>query len=130
MRQIYWRVVRPTTFGVKVMVRYKSEILLVKHSYDRSWNLPGGAYRPKRETPESASKREIFEELGIRLSKLRLIDSGVSVKEFKKDHIKIYLAVFSSKPDLTLGHELVAAQWFRQDRLPQQTASIVKQIKN
>ncbi|MFC4337632.1 NUDIX domain-containing protein [Salininema proteolyticum] len=44
------------------------EFLVVRHSYGRSrrfWGLPGGGYKPARETPEEAVSREVREELGL-----------------------------------------------------------------
>jgi len=41
--------------------------LIVRHSYSDSawWGMPGGAYRPDRETPEQAGVREVSEELAL-----------------------------------------------------------------
>jgi hypothetical protein len=52
--QLWWRIRRPTTFGVKALIRHPDgRFLVVRHSYadTRRWALPGGGYKPARETP-------------------------------------------------------------------------------
>ncbi|GIF70448.1 hypothetical protein Ais01nite_84830 [Asanoa ishikariensis] len=62
MRSVYWRIAKPTTYGVKALIIHPADtdrVLLVQHSYgDTSlWSLPGGGYKPARETPEEAARR-------------------------------------------------------------------------
>ena len=41
--RVYWRIFKPITLGVRaVVVNDKNEILLVKHTYQNNWFLPGG----------------------------------------------------------------------------------------
>jgi ADP-ribose pyrophosphatase YjhB (NUDIX family) len=65
-----WRLFRPTTVGVVVLVRYQGQVLLVKHSYGpRRWTLPGGGVK-RGESLEHAARREVREEVGISLGEL------------------------------------------------------------
>jgi predicted NUDIX family NTP pyrophosphohydrolase len=64
--QLWFRIRRPATFGVKALIRHPDgRFLVVRHSYadTRRWALPGGGYKPTRETPPEAAAREIHEEL-------------------------------------------------------------------
>ena len=71
--QTYWKVVKPRTYGVKALILHPSDpgsCVMIRHSYaDRErWGLPGGGYRPRRESAENAVRRECMEELGIDFS--------------------------------------------------------------
>ncbi len=60
------------TVGCGVLIENdKHELLLQKRSDNGEWCIPGGALEPM-ETYEEAAKREIFEEVGIKVSELRL----------------------------------------------------------
>ena len=66
----WWKIRKPTTFGVKVLLIHPddpAQCLIVRHSYSDSawWGMPGGGYRPGRETPEHAGVREVSEELAL-----------------------------------------------------------------
>jgi 8-oxo-dGTP pyrophosphatase MutT (NUDIX family) len=61
---LWWRIRRPYHTGALVVVYVSSKILLLRPSYRREWNLPGGGVR-KGETPEQAARRELEEETGI-----------------------------------------------------------------
>ncbi|MEV6267824.1 NUDIX domain-containing protein [Kribbella sp. NPDC051936] len=66
--QLWWRIRKPTTSGVKALLRRPDgRFLVVRHSYTdtRRWALPGGGYNPARETPAQAAAREVHEELGL-----------------------------------------------------------------
>jgi 8-oxo-dGTP diphosphatase len=57
--RIWWKIRKPTTFGVKVLLIHPddpAQCLIVRHSYSDSgrWGIPGGGYRPGRETPGQA----------------------------------------------------------------------------
>ena len=44
--RLYWRISKPVTFGVRAIVTGPDgRILLVKHTYDKYWYLPGGAMK-------------------------------------------------------------------------------------
>jgi 8-oxo-dGTP diphosphatase len=70
-QRAWWNMRKPATFGVKVLLIHPGDpakCLIVRHSYSDStrWGLPGGAYRPGRETPQQAGVREVNEELALR----------------------------------------------------------------
>ena len=73
-RRFYWWLVRPVTRGVRaIIVNPVGEVLLVRHTYLSGWFLPGGKTR-KNERDEDALRRELHEEVGIKItSKLKVL---------------------------------------------------------
>ena len=113
--QLWWRIRRPTTFGVKALVRQADgRFLVVRHSYadTRRWALPGGGYRPARETPAEAAARELHEELGLVLApeSFTVLDTTVTTLEGKHDTLTILTAVAASDA-FALSPELAEARW-------------------
>lgn len=73
------------TFGTKG----SSGILLVQHTYQPYWFLPGGRIE-RYETPEAAARREAAEEVGATLGDLRLFGLYANFYEYKSDHIVVF----------------------------------------
>jgi 8-oxo-dGTP pyrophosphatase MutT (NUDIX family) len=69
LRSLYYRIFRPMLVGVRLILMDGEQVLLVKHSYESRWNLPGGTVK-KGETLEAAVRREAAEELGAQLGEL------------------------------------------------------------
>lgn len=116
--RLWWKVRRPTTFGVKVLLRHpgSDRFLVVRHSYadTHRWGLPGGGYRPARETPQQAASREITEELGIQIAPagFSVLDTVTTTLEAKRDTLTI-LAAAAPTENLMLSPELAEARWVR-----------------
>jgi ADP-ribose pyrophosphatase YjhB (NUDIX family) len=115
--QLWFRVRKPTTFGVKALLRQPDgRFLVVRHSYadTRRWALPGGGYNPSRETPAQAAAREIHEELGLAVlpEAFTLVDTTVTTLEGKHDTLTILTASVSHEA-LTLSPELAEARWVK-----------------
>ena len=92
IRQLYWFVVRPKTQGVRaIVVDNKGMILLVKHSYNHGWYLPGGGVN-RGETCEDALRRELMEEVGITclFDEVKL-GTYLNKHEYKIDTITVYI---------------------------------------
>lgn len=118
-----WRIFRPRTRGVKVMLfDGDGAILLIRNSYGRSdlWVLPGGGVRPF-ETPEAAARREMREELGCALSGLGLRATLFSGAEGKRDTVFLFAAEAIGDP-APASFEVAEAGWFALDALPQATS--------
>lgn len=90
--RFYWRLARPLTVGVRGLVRNEAgEVLLVRHTYMRGWFLPGGGVS-RGETMPDALIRELDEEAGIiMLEPPRLFALYANFREFKSDHVAMYL---------------------------------------
>lgn len=115
VHRLWWRVRKPNTFGVKILLRDSSgRFLVVRHSYSdpKRWGLPGGGYRPDRETPAEAAAREVAEELGLTLApdKLAELKTLTTTLEAKRDTLTI-LAGAAPSAALTLSPELAEARW-------------------
>jgi len=116
--RLYWRVRRPKTFGVRAFVfSADGRLLLVKHTYDKYWYLPGGG-RKESEPAENALARELREELGIREALIeRHLATYFSEREGKRDTIDVFVARADAVEKLQ-RLEIAAAQWFALDALP------------
>ena len=85
---IWNRIRRPLTLGVVAAIFNESgQILLVRHSYRKGWYLPAGGVK-KGESVQEAICRELWEELGIKLSQESLKIRGVFYNrcDGKHDH--------------------------------------------
>ena len=117
---IYWRVFKPMTLGVKTLLIRDGKVLLVKHSYQDGWFLPGGGVK-RRETLETAVRRECREEVGAKLGKLTLFGNYSTINEFKNDHVVVMIATeFDYKgPN---DREIIEAKLFELTNLPDDTS--------
>jgi 8-oxo-dGTP pyrophosphatase MutT (NUDIX family) len=116
--QAFWFVARPRKEGVKCVVTDGDRVLLVRHTYGRrSWDLPGGSIK-RRESPLSAARREMNEELGLDGADWSAIGEVQGRVDRRHDTIHCF-RVELSKPTLTLDQgELAAARWFARSELP------------
>ena len=119
IRRLVWRVLRPRTRGVKVMVfNQADEVLLVRHNYGNTalFMLPGGGIRPL-EAPERAAVREIREELACALAELVFVSVHASTHEGKRDTVHLYRARVAGEVRID-GFEIAEARYFALDALP------------
>jgi 8-oxo-dGTP pyrophosphatase MutT (NUDIX family) len=119
VQRLVWRVIRPRTRGVKVMVfNDAGELLVVRHSYGNTklFMLPGGGIRPF-EAPEAAAVREIREELGCALTGLAFVSVHTSSHEGKRDTVHLYRATMAGEIRAD-GVEIDEARFFPLDALP------------
>jgi 8-oxo-dGTP pyrophosphatase MutT (NUDIX family) len=99
-QRLVWRVLRPRTRGVKVMLfNDAGELLLIRNAYGRSdlYLLPGGGVRPF-EQPPAAAVREVREELGVAITALEWRSEHDSVAEGKRDRISLFTARVAGVP--------------------------------
>jgi len=119
IRKIYWFVFRPKTRGAKCIVEHDGKILLVKLSYaHKGWTIPGGGV-DRGETYEEAVRREVLEEVGIKLNGLKKIDEYLSTKYYKRDTVQVFYAKTNSSKVKLDGVEIDDYLWFDpKDSLP------------
>lgn len=123
--QTYWKVVKPRTFGVKALILHPSDpdvCLMIRHSYadQERWGLPGGAYRPRKESAQDAIRRECQEELGLTFTGgVEVLDQLTTSLEGKRDHLTIFRGTASST-EFQPNQEIAEARWTPIDysRLP------------
>ncbi len=112
----YWRIFRPKTYGVKVLIVHPQDphkILLVLHSYGDTtlWNIPGGGYNPRKETPATAAAREVREELGVELSAVQSIGQYYTEAQGKRDTVELFVGVMTDSDAITANEELHQWEW-------------------
>jgi len=121
IRQVWQRLRRPLTLGVRVIVVRTGEpagVLLVRHSYVPGWHLPGGGVK-KGETLSGAACREVREETGLDVTTTAQpfgmyarLCGGVS------DHVAVFIASDWFGRVCPDGGEILEACFFPWDELP------------
>ena len=116
--QLYWRIFKPITRGVKAIVDDQNgSVLLVRHSYgQKSWVLPGGAVE-KKESPATAIRRELREELDLITNEAELFGTYDNSQEGKQDTVYVYLVSGTMKFKIS-SSEILEARYFQKSELP------------
>jgi len=89
--RVYWYFVRPVTLGVRILLIKEGKFILVKHSYQDAWYLPGGGVK-RGETLEQAIHREAAEECGAILNQIRFVGVYDNLVDYKSDHVSLFLS--------------------------------------
>ena len=77
--------------------------------------MPGGGYRPGRETPEQAGVREVSEELALTVTEVpAVLDTVSTMLEGKRDTLTIVQATPISA-SFVRSPEIAEARWVRAD---------------
>ena len=116
LAKIYWRITRPITVGVRIMMIKDNKVLLVKHTYQDRWYIPGGGVK-KSERLDQAIRREVLEELGGELGAIELFGAYTNFFEYKNDHVVIFYSeefLISGETDSEIGEYRL----FDLDKLP------------
>jgi 8-oxo-dGTP pyrophosphatase MutT (NUDIX family) len=87
---LWWRLTRPVTLGVRLLAVRDGTVLLVRHTYQSQWYIPGGGVT-RGETLEQAIRREAAEEVGAALGEVRLLGVYTNFYEHKSDHVVVFL---------------------------------------
>lgn len=103
-----------------VLLIHDQQVLLVKRALEPKkgcWALPAG-FQEWDETPEQAARRELFEETGLQLGKLELLDLVYNgFDNFKPVNLAIFYGKFSGG-QLKPGDDVSDAAFFPIDNLP------------
>ena len=99
--------------------RADGTVLLVRQAYRNSWGIPGGLLQ-RGEAPADAARREVFEEVGLRIE---LIGEPAVVVDADPQRIDIIFRarpVDESEADQArpCSPEIDQVQWFATDHLP------------
>jgi 8-oxo-dGTP pyrophosphatase MutT (NUDIX family) len=111
-----WLLLKPLSFGVRILMVRNRKILLVMHVYQDHWFLPGGLIE-RGESVEAAVRREVAEEVGATLFDLSLYGVFTNFEYGKSDHV----IVFISRDFSLNGHsddEIERLAFFDMDNLP------------
>ena len=117
--RFYSRIIRGKTLGARVAVfDDKGRVLLVKASYVKGWQLPGGGV-DAGETLRQAALRELREEASVEpLDRLQLHGIFSNERVFSGDHVAVYVCRKFTQGEFRANIEITAAQFFAVDALP------------
>jgi len=117
LARTWWRLRQQPHEGALVAVYAGSCLLLLRCSYRREWNLPGGGINPG-ETPEQAARRELKEEIALAPDELVLAHVVSGIWDGRPDQVHVYEMRVSRLPSLTLDNrEIVEARLFSTSEL-------------
>jgi 8-oxo-dGTP pyrophosphatase MutT (NUDIX family) len=128
--QVYRRFFRPVSLGCRVLVVRDGQVLLVKHSYQHGWYLPGGTVE-RGETLKASAIRELREECGFVATDAVLERMYYSEIEGRSDHIALFrVDDYTDAPDKKSDPEIAAVGFFPIDSLPADTSPATRRRIN
>ncbi len=117
----WWRIRRPVTVGVRVMLVREGRVMLVKHTYQDAWYFPGGGVK-RDESVEAAARREAAEEVGAVIGDqpgaMGLVGIFANFVDYKSDHVICFLCETFTLGDRPPSPEIADARLFPLDALP------------
>jgi 8-oxo-dGTP pyrophosphatase MutT (NUDIX family) len=126
--RVYWFVFRPQIYGVKCLIEFEGRILLIRNTYgDMSWTFPGGGYK-RNESSETATLREVREEVGISLGRVRPLGEYTSTEGYKRDTVSCYAAEVTTPIFEIERSEIYEAAWFNWAELPHPLALDARRV--
>lgn len=118
IRKLYWQVRRPVVLGSFSIVIKDERVLLVRHTYQQGWFLPGGGVR-KGESFLQGAVRELKEECGI--IAINPSFQNVHLNELRGaiDHVAVFIVEsFDGQPTAADRKEIAEVRFFPFDELP------------
>lgn len=120
----YFRWSRGMTLGARVMVMdSEGRFLLVRHTYQPGWILPGGGVE-RGESALAAARREVEEEAAIvPIGPMTVHGFFSNHRDFPGDHLVVYvLREFERRP-FKPNIEIADARFFHHEELPGSTTA-------
>jgi 8-oxo-dGTP pyrophosphatase MutT (NUDIX family) len=120
LAKVYWFITRPVSAGVRVLMVRDGQVLLVRHSYQDGWFMPGGGIK-RGETLVQAAHREASEECGATLGNLELLGAYTQFFAYRNDQVILFYSdqfTLSGKSDA----EIEQVAFFPPDQLPEDTS--------
>lgn len=117
-RRLYRYIFRPTLFGAKCLIQCGEEFLIARISYGpKVWVFPGGKME-KNETPEQTMKREVMEEVGVKVEKSTYLGIYTSEKFYHKGGVHCFHAIVEDKTLDIDPQEIAEAKWVKYSEIP------------
>lgn len=121
--QLRVRVLRPVTLGVRIVLVRDGQVVLIRHTYQEGWHLPGGAIE-RGEMPRAAAIREAREEAGAYLSAPpQLLGVYSSFGEGHSNHVLTYVSESFRLETPTDRWEIAELKLYPIKQLPQGTTA-------
>ena len=115
--KVYWHIFRPVNFGAQVMLVRDGQVVLLRHTYKSGWYFPGGGVK-RKESVETAVRREAMEEAGATLGDVQLVGIYANLHGPTSDHITLFLCHdFELNGDS--DDEIAEVKFFPLDQLPE-----------
>jgi 8-oxo-dGTP pyrophosphatase MutT (NUDIX family) len=133
IRKIWiYKILKATTYGVRIVLLNKNKILLIKHPNDNYWVLPGGGVK-KHETQSNAAMRECLEETGYQIFEpLEKLGMYRNFGDGKKDFVTVYVNKIQFRRKTKIGLlgrlEVEKIKWFKLSKLPKTSAATKRRI--
>ena len=116
--RVYWFIVRPQVRGVICLLVHENHFLLIRNTYGRqSWTMPGGMMK-RTEDPEVAVRREVQEEVGLRLEHVHSLGQFTGRQAYRRDTITVFTAQVPNRVVHLDPGEILEARWFPLAALP------------
>lgn len=120
LARAWWRIRRPSHRGALVAIWAAGRLLLVRQSYQRLPAFPGGGVHDG-EAPRDAARRELAEELGLRVAPDDLVPVCVARERWdgRRDTVAFFELHLAAEPALRLDRrEIVSAAFVAHAALP------------
>ena len=122
IRRRWWKLARPTRVGVRALVLdAEGRVLLVRHTYDTGWYLPGGGVR-RGESLEEAVRRELAEEIDLAGGCLTVVSAYTNRAEGKADHVVVFACTEWRRSEVLTSPEIAEVGSFEPSKLPASTS--------
>lgn len=110
---------RRMTLGARGVLVDGNKVLLIRHTYVKGWQFPGGGV-DAGETMENTMRREVIEETGYE-TEGEVIMHGVFLNNevSKRDHVALYIVKnFRQVHKFEPNREIAEVRWFDVNELP------------
>lgn len=101
-----------------IVLSTDGKVLLVKGLFSRQqWSLLGGGLK-RGESYEQAAKREVFEEVGLKIGSLKYVGRTYSSESYRQFPVRVYLARVGAIDEERLNIEILETTWACENELP------------